>query len=91
MKFNTVIFDLFGTLVDDFASSVGQMHQEMAAALVVPYEQFISLWGQTAKMRILGAFDSVEANIKYVCETMKHENFFRRWSGCDAGSTGVRR
>lgn len=71
MKFNTVIFDLFGTLVDDFASSVGQMHQEMAAALDVPYEQFISLWGQTAKMRILGAFDTVEANIKYVCDTMK--------------------
>ena len=70
MKFNTVIFDLFGTLVDDFASSVGQMHHEMAAALAVPYEQFISLWGQTAKMRILGAFDTVEANIKYVCDTM---------------------
>ena len=70
MKFNTVIFDLFGTLVDDFASSVGQMHQEMAAALAVPYEQFISLWGQTAKMRIIGAFEAVEANIKYVCDTM---------------------
>ena len=41
MKFNTIIFDLFGTLVDDFVSSVGQMHQEMAAALAVPYEQFI--------------------------------------------------
>ena len=70
MKFNTVIFDLFGTLVDDFVSSVGQMHQEMAAALAVPYEQFIRLWGQTAKMRIIGAFDTVEANIKYVCDTM---------------------
>ena len=70
MKFNTVIFDLFGTLVDDFVSSVGQMHQEMAVALAVPYEQFIRLWGQTAKMRIIGAFDTVEANIKYVCDTM---------------------
>ena len=70
MKFDTVIFDLFGTLVDDFASSVGQMHQEMAAALAVPYEQFIRLWGQTAKMRIIGAFDTVEANIKYVCDSM---------------------
>jgi putative hydrolase of the HAD superfamily len=70
MKFKTVIFDLFGTLVDDFVSSVGQMHQEMAAALAVPYEQFIRLWGQTAKMRIIGAFDTVEANIKYVCDTM---------------------
>src|SRR6266850_262376 len=71
MKFESVIFDLFGTLVDDFVSSVGQMHQEMAAALAVPYEQFIRLWGQTAKMRIIGAFDTVEANIEYVCDTMK--------------------
>jgi putative hydrolase of the HAD superfamily len=71
MKFNTVIFDLFGTLVDDFVSSVGQMHHEMAAALAVPYEQFITLWGQTAKMRIIGAFETVEANIKYVCDTVK--------------------
>jgi putative hydrolase of the HAD superfamily len=71
MKFEAVIFDLFGTLVDDFGSSVGQMHHEMAAALAVPYEQFLALWGQTAKMRIIGAFETVEANIKYVCDTIK--------------------
>lgn len=70
MKFESVIFDLFGTLVDDFVSSVGQMHQEMAAALAVPYEQFMQLWSQTADMRIIGAFDSVEANIEYVCHAM---------------------
>ena len=45
MKFNAIIFDLFGTLVDDFGSSVGQMHHEMAAALAVPYEQFMQLCG----------------------------------------------
>jgi putative hydrolase of the HAD superfamily len=71
MKFEAIIFDLFGTLVDDFVSSVGQMHQEMAAALAVPYEQFMQFWGQTAKMRIIGAFESVEANIEYVCDAMK--------------------
>jgi putative hydrolase of the HAD superfamily len=71
MKFKAVIFDLFGTLVDDFGSSVGQMHHEMAAALAVPYEQFITLWGQTTKRRIIGAFETVEANIKYVCDTIK--------------------
>jgi putative hydrolase of the HAD superfamily len=71
MKFDAVIFDLFGTLVDDFGSSIGQMHHEMAAALAVPYEQFMQLWGQTAKMRIIGAFETVEANIKYVCDTIK--------------------
>ena len=71
MKCDAVIFDLFGTLVDDFGSSVGQMHHEMADALAVPYEQFMALWGQTAKMRIIGAFETVEANIKYVCDTIK--------------------
>jgi putative hydrolase of the HAD superfamily len=71
MKFEAIIFDLFGTLVDDFGSSVGQMHQEMAGALAVPYEQFMQVWGQTAKMRIIGAFDSVESNIEYVCDAMK--------------------
>ena len=70
MKFEAVIFDLFGTLVDDFGSSVGPMHQEMAGALAVPYEQFMQHWGQTAKMRIIGTFETVEANIKYVCDTM---------------------
>src|SRR4030095_2604240 len=71
MKFKAIIFDLFGTLVDDFVASVGQMHHEMAAALAAPYEQFITLWGQTAKMRIIGAFENLEANIKYVCDTME--------------------
>jgi putative hydrolase of the HAD superfamily len=47
------------------------MHHEMAAALAVPYEQFLALWGQTAKMRIIGVFETVEANIRYVCDTIK--------------------
>jgi len=73
MKFKAIVFDLFGTLIDDFVASVGQMHQEMAAALAVPYDQFMQLWRQTAEMRIIGAFETVEANIKYVCNGMKIE------------------
>lgn len=70
MTFEAIIFDFFGTLVDDFVSSVGQMHQEMAAALDVPYEQFMQVWRQTSEMRIIGAFETVEANMKYVCDAM---------------------
>jgi putative hydrolase of the HAD superfamily len=70
MKFKAVVFDLFGTLIDDFVASVGQMHQEMAAALAVPYDQFMQFWRQTSEMRIIGAFETVEANIKYVCDGM---------------------
>jgi len=70
MKVQVVIFDLFGTLVDDFASSVGQMHAELAAALAVPYEAFMQLWRQTAEMRTIGAFQTVEASIEHVCGVM---------------------
>ena len=52
MKFEAVIFDLFGTLVDDFGSSVGQMHQEMAGALAVPYEQFMQLGGRRRRCEL---------------------------------------
>jgi putative hydrolase of the HAD superfamily len=70
MKFDTVIFDLFGTLVTHFMSSVGQMHKEMADVLTVPYEQFNPLWNQTTEMRVVGDFATVEASIKYVLNEM---------------------
>jgi putative hydrolase of the HAD superfamily len=70
MIYSAVIFDLFGTLVDDFASSVGPMHAELAAALAVPYEAFMQLWRQTAEMRTIGAFQTVEASIEHVCGVM---------------------
>jgi putative hydrolase of the HAD superfamily len=66
VKLKAVIFDLFGTLIDDFMSSVGQMHHEMAAVLAVPYEQFNPRWIQTTEMRVIGAFATVEASIEYV-------------------------
>jgi putative hydrolase of the HAD superfamily len=66
MTYNVVIFDLFGTLIDDFVASAGQVHAEMAAALGVPYEPFKSVWNQTLEKRIIGTFATVEADIEYV-------------------------
>ena len=66
MNYSAVIFDLFGTLVDDFVSSTGQMNTALATALHVPYEPFTKLWRQTTEMRTIGAFQSVEASIEYV-------------------------
>jgi putative hydrolase of the HAD superfamily len=70
MKFETVIFDLFGTLVNHFPSSVGQMHHEMVAVLEVPYEEFNRLWSRTTEMRVGGAFTTVEASIEHVLNEM---------------------
>ncbi len=70
MKYRAVIFDLFGTLINDFAASAGSVYTEMAAALALPYEQFMSVWNQTLEMRIIGAFETVEANIEYVLNAL---------------------
>jgi putative hydrolase of the HAD superfamily len=70
MQFQAIIFDLYGTLVDDFASSVGQLHTDFVRTLGVPDEPFISLWSQTTDMRVRGAFQSVEASIEYVCNLL---------------------
>jgi putative hydrolase of the HAD superfamily len=70
MKFEAVIFDLFGTLIDDFAASAHSVVTEMAAALALPPEQFTSAWNATLEMRIVGAFQTVEANIEYVLNAM---------------------
>jgi putative hydrolase of the HAD superfamily len=69
-KIDTVIFDLFGTLVDHFMSSVGRMHGAMAEALAVPYEEFDPLWIQTTDMRVIGDFETVEAAIEHVLAAM---------------------
>ncbi len=70
MKFHAIIFDLFGTLVDGFVSSVGQIHTELPAALQVPPEQFVQVWRQSSEMRTNGTFQTVEASIKYVCDNI---------------------
>jgi putative hydrolase of the HAD superfamily len=71
MKFRAIIFDLFGTLVDDFGMSVGrQTYSKLAEVLEVPYEQFMPLWRQMSEMRSAGAFQTVEASIEHVCDTI---------------------
>ena len=70
MKVQAVIFDLFGTLVNDFATSVGPTYTDLAEVLQVPIEQFMPLWRQTTKMRSDGTFQTVEASIEHVCGIM---------------------
>jgi putative hydrolase of the HAD superfamily len=70
MQHTAVIFDFYGTLVDAFASSVGQKHAEFVKAIAVPDEPFMNLWRQTTGMRVIGAFQTVEASIEYVCDLL---------------------
>lgn len=67
MNCNTVIFDFFGTLVNDFMSVAGYSYDELAEILGVPHEPFIKLWREIIGQRTLGEFQTVEASIEYVC------------------------
>jgi putative hydrolase of the HAD superfamily len=70
MNCNAVIFDLFGTLVNDFASVAGHTHDELADILGVPRESFMKLWREITGRRTLGEFQTVEASIEYVCNAL---------------------
>jgi putative hydrolase of the HAD superfamily len=69
MKFKAVIFDLFGTLVDNFSYQQHRdMLSEMADALAIPSQDFIGLWIETFRERITGIFETPQSNILYICE-----------------------
>ena len=70
MNYSTVIFDLFGTLVNDFMSAAGQSHDELAAILGVPYEPFMKQWREITGRRTMGEFQTVEASIEHVCSAL---------------------
>jgi putative hydrolase of the HAD superfamily len=66
--FTGVIFDLFGTLVGDFVAGLSPTDRDLSSILNAPRESFQQLWRQTAKLRIDGTFQSVEASIAHVCD-----------------------
>jgi len=70
MNYHAVIFDLFGTLVNDFMSVTGQTHEEFATILGIPYERFMTKWREITGRRTLGEFQTVEASIDHVCAAL---------------------
>ena len=71
MKYDAVIFDLFGTLVDNF-SLVGheRVLKNMASILSVPSEAFVHLTVSTFHERATGVYPDTEAFIRYACAAL---------------------
>ncbi len=74
-KYTAVIFDLWGTLVEDF--SLGDRKQEhdqlmtqMADALSIPHQEFHRWWTETWPMRAIVVLPTIESNIEYICHTL---------------------
>ena len=67
MKYDAVIFDLFGTLIDNYGEAAfKQRLAEMADVLNVPPQDFIREWGKAWKLRATGELATTEESIKYV-------------------------
>jgi putative hydrolase of the HAD superfamily len=71
VRYDAVIFDLFGTLVDN-------MHHEeflqelttMAGILGVPAKDFVPMWSATWPLRSIGKLPSAESAIRYICNEL---------------------
>lgn len=72
-EYDAVIFDLYGTLVDDLKSPEFQMTKyrrlssEMAFALGLPAEEFLRLWIETSDKRAMGEFPNLDASLTAIC------------------------
>jgi putative hydrolase of the HAD superfamily len=71
MTYEAVIFDLFGTLIDNFSfRDYERSLSAMAATLGVPNEDFHRLWRETAGLRGTGGFATIEANLEHICQQL---------------------
>lgn len=76
MKYDAVIFDLFGTLVDnteflEFSrSAYHQTLSKVAAALSVPEPDLRRLWSETVHHRDSGLFPTMEDYFQHICRKM---------------------
>lgn len=73
MKYRSVIFDLFGTLVESFSAKASEICiTGMAAALGVPRDDFAYLWNRDTWVgRATGRFTGVPSAVRYICDVMK--------------------
>ena len=72
-KFDAVIFDLYGTLVDETTGSVARLGgynrttAEVASLVGAPPDPFVQLWNDTIGQRMTGAHGSFEAYVASLC------------------------
>jgi len=71
MKYEAVIFDLFGTLVSNPPYRKYQsVLKQMASILTISFNTFQQLWSETAHERSLGIIPTTKVNIQYICKKL---------------------
>jgi putative hydrolase of the HAD superfamily len=87
VKYKAVVFDLYGTLVDNYIQQeYDSVLAEMSSVLKAPEDEFRRLWRETFPERINGSHSSHEESIEIICrklsvqvtgEQIKHATLLR--------------
>ena len=68
MKYLAIIFDLFGTLADNFSTrEYEEALVQMASVLSIPHEDFKKGWYSSSKARNPAAPQNLEDRVEYIC------------------------
>ena len=71
MKYKAVIFDLYGTLIDNFTvTEYEQVLEEMSAVLQASPEEFSRRWRDTFYVRTDGSHRTREESVRHICREM---------------------
>ena len=71
MPYRAIVFDLFGTLVENFSGQAyDQVQVQMAKSLDIPYPKFRQLMLETINDKSSGGYHSVEENILEICRRL---------------------
>ncbi|MFC2070972.1 HAD family hydrolase [Chloroflexota bacterium] len=71
MKYEAVIFDLFGTLIDVFSKSEYEdVMRDLASALGASFDDFKTVWYETFHERSTGIVPTNRANLEYICRKL---------------------
>ena len=72
MKYDAIIFDLFGTLVNNPSyQEYQQLISQMAFILTLPSEKFSHLWIETSRKRATGVFKNAQENLRHISNTLQ--------------------
>lgn len=72
MKYLAVIFDLFGTLADNFSTrAYMEALERMAAALSVSFDDLRRAWFETSRERNTGAAQNSRADVESICRNLR--------------------
>ncbi len=68
MRHKAIIFDLYGTLIDNFSiKEYSNMLSDMSRILGIEPGEFIKEWLDSFEIRMLGRLKGPEENIEYIC------------------------